>query len=65
MLNFFWQYLRHPRSIGAIAPSSKKLARKMVQPIDFSRASCIMEFGPGTGVFTDELAESKHNLDFN
>ena len=59
MLNFFRQYLRHPRSIGAIAPSSKKLARKMVQPIDFSGASCIMEFGPGTGVFTDELARRR------
>ena len=53
--NFFKQYLRTPRSIGAVAPSSKYLAEKMVSDIDFESAGCIVEYGPGTGVFTDEL----------
>ena len=53
--NFLKQYLRTPRSIGAIAPSSKYLAEKMVSDIDFEAAGCIVEYGPGTGVFTDEL----------
>ena len=29
----------------------------MLAPIDFSKASCIVEFGPGTGVFTHKLLE--------
>ena len=53
--NFLKQYLRTPRSIGAVAPSSKYLAEKMVSDIDFEAAGCIVEYGPGTGVFTDEL----------
>lgn len=55
MLQFLKQYIKDPRHIGAVAPSSKRLARSMMQPIDFQSASCIVEFGPGTGVFTDEL----------
>jgi phospholipid N-methyltransferase len=27
----------------------------MVEDIEFDRASCILEYGPGTGVFTEML----------
>jgi len=54
-LKFLIEYLKKPRSIGAVLPSSKYLARKMVTGICFERAGCIVEYGPGTGVFTDEL----------
>ena len=55
MFGFLMQYLKNPKTIGAIAPSSKKLAGEMMKPIDFDNAKCIVEFGPGTGVFTEEL----------
>ncbi len=55
MLQFLKQYIKDPRKIGAVAPSSRRLADSMMQPVDFQSASCIVEFGPGTGVFTDEL----------
>jgi phospholipid N-methyltransferase len=52
----FWHYVsqfcRNPRTIGAIAPSSRKLAAKMVAPINFQKAKVIVEYGPGCGVFT-------------
>lgn len=54
-LSFLKQYIQGPRWIGAIAPSSKYLAAKMVKDIAFDRASCIVEYGPGTGVFTEIL----------
>lgn len=54
-LSFLKQYIQGPRWIGAIAPSSKYLAAKMVKDIAFDRASCIVEYGPGTGVFTEML----------
>lgn len=61
MLKFLRQYIKNPKTVGAIAPSSKKLARMMMQPIDFERSKCIVEFGPGTGVFTRELLRRRKN----
>ncbi len=52
---FFRQFLRSPRSIGAVMPSSPALARAMLAPIDFPSARAIVEFGPGTGAFTREI----------
>lgn len=54
-LFFLKQYLLKPFGIGAVAPSSQKLARLMVQNIDFQPRDVVVELGPGTGVFTREL----------
>jgi phospholipid N-methyltransferase len=54
-LSFLKQYIQGPRWIGAIAPSSKYLAAKKVKDIEFDRASCILEYGPGKGLFTEML----------
>ena len=58
-INFLLQYFRKPRRIGAVAPSSIWLAEKMVRDIDFENAKCIVEYGPGTGVFTDKLLKKR------
>jgi phospholipid N-methyltransferase len=52
---FLRQFVRSPRSVGAILPSSPALARTMLAPIDFAAARVIVEFGPGTGAFTAEI----------
>ncbi|MCM3544004.1 class I SAM-dependent methyltransferase [Priestia megaterium] len=54
-LAFMYQYFHQPRTVGALLPSSTHLAKKMVKGIDFEHADCIVEYGPGTGVFTGEL----------
>lgn len=59
--NFIRQYIKNPRTVGAIAPSSEKLAYKMVEDINFLNASCIVEYGPGTGVFTEKILNKKKN----
>ncbi|MDE5631172.1 MAG: SAM-dependent methyltransferase, partial [Bacilli bacterium] len=59
MFKFLRQYVMHPRSVGAIAPSGKNLALKMMEPIDFNNAKVIVEYGPGTGSFTKELIRLK------
>jgi len=41
--------------VGAVMPSSKYLARKMVKSINFNDARYIVEYGAGTGVFTNEI----------
>lgn len=53
---FLAEFIRKPFEIGAIAPSSVHLARKMVEGVDFSKVKQIVEFGPGTGVFTQQIA---------
>lgn len=48
--------MRSPTTIGAILPSSHALAEAMLAPIDFRTARTVVEFGPGTGAFTGEIA---------
>lgn len=54
-LQHFWQ---QRKKIGAVKPSSKYLASKMLSPIDFKNAKTIVEFGPGTGVFTRKIVQN-------
>ena len=52
---FFSAFLKHSKNTGAVAPSSRFLVKKMLEPIDFKKVKCIVEFGPGTGSITSEL----------
>lgn len=53
---FLRQFIRSPLTVGAVLPSSPALARVMLAPIDFAAARAVVEFGPGTGAFTAEIA---------
>src|SRR5437763_4947042 len=53
---FFAQCWRAPRTIGAVLPSSRGLSAAMVDAIDFASLRTIVEFGPGTGVMTADIA---------
>ncbi len=44
-----------PTVVGAVAPSSRGLARRMLEGLDLERAGAVVEFGPGTGSFTEEI----------
>ncbi len=52
---FLAQFLKNPGVIGAVAPSSRWLSRAMVKGLDLSQSKAVLEFGPGSGVFTDEI----------
>lgn len=52
---FIAEFLRAPTRVGAIAPSSKGLARMMVSAVDAQRRSVVVEFGSGTGPFTEAI----------
>ncbi|MCP8969259.1 class I SAM-dependent methyltransferase [Ectobacillus ponti] len=58
-IRFIQEYIKNPSAIGAVMPSSKQLAKQMVEEISFAAASCVVEYGPGTGVFTEELIQHK------
>ncbi|CEG27083.1 class I SAM-dependent methyltransferase [Bacillus sp. B-jedd] len=54
-IKFFLQYLFYPRKVGAVLPSSEYLAEKMIETIEFQSANYIVEYGAGTGVFTEKI----------
>ena len=55
--SFIKQFWKEKKMVGAMAPSSRFLAQKMLVHIDFNQAKVIVELGPGTGVFTDKILE--------
>ena len=62
---FLKEFLRSPGTIGAIAPSSRSLGDKMIAMAQFDDSSVIVEYGPGTGVFTRRIMEFKpRNAEF-
>ena len=52
---FGFNFLRNPLRNASITPSSNVAARAMLSGIDFSKIGVIVELGPGTGVFTEEI----------
>lgn len=46
------------KSIGAVSPSSRALARLMVKQADPDPSGYTLELGPGTGVFTQALIDA-------
>lgn len=54
---FFRQWLRNPRAMAALSPSSRQLARLMIEQLP-SETRHVVELGGGTGVFTQALLEN-------
>ena len=53
---FFRQFLKDPRAVGSVWPSSRHLAEAMTHGIDFER-DFIVELGCGTGAVTQHIAK--------
>src|SRR5215212_10780601 len=54
-VHFIRSWLEKPLSTGAVAPSSKLLARTMAAYVDPEAAGPVIELGPGTGPVTEAL----------
>jgi phospholipid N-methyltransferase len=54
---FARNFLRHPLSVGTVAPSSSFLVRRVVDQVDWSRARVVVEYGPGLGTISSALLE--------
>lgn len=52
---FVGKFLRSPRRIGAILPSSSALAEEIVKQARVQKADAVLELGPGTGAFTRQI----------
>ncbi len=52
---FLKTFFKERKQVGAIAPSSRFLVKKMCSKVDFETAKVLIELGPGTGAFTSEI----------
>ncbi len=51
-LKFFQGWVRRPKAVGSIVPTSAVTAREMASVIDPASGLPVLEIGPGTGVIT-------------
>ncbi|SDX22979.1 Phospholipid N-methyltransferase [Marininema mesophilum] len=54
-LEFLKGFLRAPRQVGSIIPSSPFLVRSMLNVVDREKMDTVVELGAGTGVITKSL----------
>jgi phospholipid N-methyltransferase len=54
-LLFARNFLKHPRMLGSVIPSSRFLINGLLKQVDWSRARVIVEYGPGVGNITTEV----------
>ncbi|MEB3197798.1 MAG: methyltransferase domain-containing protein [Candidatus Sericytochromatia bacterium] len=59
-LLFLKHFLSHPSQIGSLLPSGPYLVRALLDGVDFAQARTVVEYGPGTGVFTAEILRRLH-----
>ena len=56
-----WQFLRgfikHPKMVGSIIPSSRILINRMLDPVDWESTRLVVEYGPGVGTFTRPILD--------
>jgi phosphatidylethanolamine/phosphatidyl-N-methylethanolamine N-methyltransferase len=57
-VRFIRSWIERPLSTGAVAPSSKILARTMARYVDPNSSGPVVELGPGTGPVTEALVEA-------
>lgn len=55
---FFKEFVRNRKTVGAIAPSSPALARRIAEAAGVWQARHVLELGPGTGALTAAIADS-------
>lgn len=53
--NFLIEFSKAPLKVGAVAPSSPYLSRKLVSNHELEKADVVLEYGPGTGAFTRDI----------
>jgi len=57
---FLKEFFKNPSKTGSLIPSSKYLAKQMIDSINFSKNIIIVEYGPGEGVFSNEIIKRKN-----
>ena len=57
---FLRSMIANPREVGAVWPTSRWAVRDLLEMGDLARARTVVEFGVGTGVYTEEVLKQFH-----
>jgi len=57
-LIFLSNFLKKPKEVAALTPSSKYVINQIVKNIDFDNARYIVEYGPGIGTITKAILQN-------
>jgi len=60
-IQFLQAFLKHPLTVGAIAPSSPELAKAMMADVEASEDRIVIELGVGTGAITKAIEKGIPN----
>ena len=55
ILLFGRNFIKHPKMLGSLIPSSRFLVNKVLNEVDWAHARVFLEYGPGVGTFTTEI----------
>jgi phospholipid N-methyltransferase len=55
LLLFGRNFIKHPKMLGSLIPSSRFLVNHLLAEVDWGRARVLLEYGPGVGTFTTEI----------
>jgi phospholipid N-methyltransferase len=55
ILLFGRNFLKHPKMLGSLIPSSRFLVNHVLAEVDWSSGRVFLEYGPGVGTFTSEI----------
>ena len=56
-MQFLRGFLKHPKMVGSIIPTSRTVIEKMLGPVDWENTKLFVEYGPGVGTFTRPILE--------
>lgn len=54
---FLREFLKNPSGVASIAPSSERVIRRMLGPVDWANTKLFVEYGPGVGTFCNAVLE--------
>jgi phospholipid N-methyltransferase len=55
LLLFGRNFIKHPKMLGSLIPSSRFLVNHLLAEVDWAQARVFLEYGPGVGTFTTEI----------
>lgn len=56
-LRFAWAWLNNPLKVGAVAPTTPRMAAKLASVVSATANAPVLELGPGTGVVTQAILD--------
>ncbi|MES2445042.1 MAG: methyltransferase domain-containing protein [Pseudomonadota bacterium] len=54
---FVREFVKNPAMVASIAPSSGRLIRRMLAPVDWANTRLFVEYGPGVGTFCNAVLD--------